>query len=148
MTPRQIERLFQRKANRLSYELARAVRDTAREGLAIARQDSSGKWNRKRRQKAGYSYSRLDPNPPPQPLGVINVEAGIFLATWRVEPVRTEGGDNLVAYIINDSDRVKDLVDARGKPWLSRPIDRRVAARVAPIFQFNIERALQKALRG
>lgn len=148
MTPGQIERQFQRLANNLSYELTRAIQQTAREGLAIARQDSSGRWNRKRRQKAGYSYSRFDPNPPPQDLGIINVEEGVFLAAWRVEPARSEGGGTIAAYIINDSDRVRDLVDARGKPWLSRPIDQRVAMRVMPVFQFNVEKALRRAMKG
>lgn len=148
MRGKQVERAFQALGKRLAVNVAKAVRDTAREGLAIARQDSSGRWNRRRRRKAGYSYSRFDPKPPPQPLGVINIETGVFLAAWRVEPVRSAISGDVTAYIINDSDRVRDLVDASGKPWLSRPIDRRVADRVTPIFRFNVERAVARTLRG
>lgn len=147
MTPRQIEAIFKRQANALSLELAKAVRETAREGLAIARQDSSGRWNRKRRRKAGYSYSRRNPNPPPQPLGVINIETGVFLADWHVRPVRSEGAGDLAAYVVNNTEYAPHILTG-GNHSLTRPIDRRVKARLMPIFQFNVERAIQKALRG
>lgn len=148
MTPQQIEKQFARLSKMLQANLSKAVQETAREGLMIARQDSSGRWNRKRRQAAGYSYSRRDPAPPPQNIAIINIEKGIFLAAWRIEPARVFASGEIAALLINDSDRVKDLVDASGKPWLSRPIDQRVAERVRPVFQFNIEKAIQKTLKG
>lgn len=145
MTPRQIEREFERMAKTLERRVQAAVNETAREGRLIARQDSSGRWNRRRRARAGYSYSRLNPNPPPQSLGIINKEKGIFFAAWQMQPVRRFGSD-FVAFVINRSDRVKDLVDASGKPWLSRPIDERVARRIEPVFQFNVEQAVARSL--
>lgn len=145
MTPRQIEQEFAKVANSLSRNVTRAVVETAREGVRIARQDSSGRWNRKRRQKAGYSYSRMNPNPPPQPLEIINVEKGIFRAAWAVEPVRSGRDGSVVGFVVNRSDRVEDLVQASGKPWLSRAIDERVAMRIEPVFQFNVEMAVVRS---
>jgi hypothetical protein len=75
-------------------------------------------------------------------LEVINVEKGIFRAAWTVEPVRSSRGGDVVGFVVNRSDRVQDLVDAMGKPWLSRAIDERVALRIEPVFQFNVEKAV------
>jgi hypothetical protein len=145
MTPSQIQREFERLAKSLETNVKRAVNETVREGLAIARQDSSGRWNRAKRQKAGYSYSRREPAPPPQDLGIINIETGVFKAAWKVIPAQPEQ-NGFVAWVINDSDRVEDLVEADGKPWLSRPIDERVRRRIEPVFQFNVERAIARSL--
>lgn len=145
MTPWQIEKEFEKLAKGLERNVKRAVNETVKEGLAIARQDSSGRWNRKRRRKAGYSYSRFDPKPPPQDLGIINVETGIFKAAWKVIPAQP-ARDGFVAWVINDSDWVEDLVDATGKPWLSRPIDERVRNRIMPVFQFNVEKAVARSI--
>lgn len=145
MTPRQIEREFERLAKGLERNVERAVNETAREGRLLARQDSSGRWNRRRRARARYSYSRARPNPPPQDLAIINVETGEFRNAWMIQPVRRFGSD-FVAFVLNQSDRVEDLVDASGKPWLSRPIDERVRSRIIPVFQFNVEKALTRSL--
>lgn len=147
MTGYQIRQTFERMGKSLERNVVLAVNETAREGRKIARQDSSGRWNRKRRQKAGYSYSRFEPNPPPQSIAIINVETGEFRAGWYYIAANKQGGA-VTAFVMNESDRVADLVDASGKPWLSRPIDKRVRARIAPVFQFNVEKAVLRSLRG
>jgi hypothetical protein len=147
LTPRQIQQQFERLGKSLESNVERAVTNSAKEGRLIARQDSSGRWNRRRRARAGYSYSRFSPNPPPQDLGIINIEAGVFLAAWKVIPAQPYGGDGFVAWVINDSDRVEDLINASGKPWLSRPIDVRVRTRIMPVFQHNVEIAVARSVR-
>ncbi|MBA3767793.1 MAG: hypothetical protein H0W99_12560 [Acidobacteria bacterium] len=142
-----MERAFEKLGRQIEDAAETALNRTAREGFLIARQDSSGTWNRRRRRKAGYSYSRRDPNPPPQDLGIINKETGVFLAAWRIEKARLFAGGEMAAFIVNDSDRVEDLVEASGKPWLSRPIDARITNRLRPVFQFEVERAISRVLR-
>lgn len=145
MTPREIERQFEKMGRDLERAATRALNRTAREGYLIARQDSRGRWNRARRRKSGYSYSRFDPKPPPQPLGIINVESGLFLASWYVAgPFKTLNG--ITSFIRNDSDRAEDLT-AHGMPWLYRPIAERIVARLTPVFHFEVEKAIAQAIR-
>jgi hypothetical protein len=146
MTPRQIEQEFAKLANSLTRNVTRAVVETAREGVQIAKQDSSGRFSLRRLRQMGHSYARRAPNPPDDP-AIINKQSGVFRAAWTVEPIHSTTGGATVGYVVNRSDRVRWLTERGTRLIMGRPIESRVRNRIEPVFQFNVEQAIVRSIQ-
>ena len=136
---RQIEKQIERAARA-------AINKTAREGVQVARQLSSGKYSLVQLRRMGHPYSKRNPRPP-QDRGIINAQTGQFRAAWEYEKSRSYFAGNVAGFIVNQSDRAQWLTGQPTDTMIGRPIENRIRRRIEPVFHFNLETALYRALQ-
>lgn len=108
------------------------------EGLAIARQFSSGTYTLKflaQRPFPNHPYAVARPNSAFDP-AMISTHTGKFLAGWKIKPT----GPNDPPAIWNTS-RVAKFLEFGTKTMKRRPIDEAIIAALAPIRKRNLDQA-------
>jgi hypothetical protein len=116
--PKQIALALRRRAIGLESVVREAEKQTAEEGLKIARFLSTGLYTLQALARMGHPY-RIGGSPPGDP-AVINYHRGVFYRGWKVRAPRKAGGV-LVTRLVNDSPVAKFL-SAGTRKMIARPI--------------------------
>ena len=144
MTPEQAAAYFKRAADRLPDEFMQAERENVADVFQTAIDHSSGPYSLLELRNMGHPYARrhkrafLDP-------GVINVQTGVFIRSWKAEgPTLT--GDDLEASIFNTDPKASDFLEPGTDLMIPRPIDQKIAGECAGRIDRRRKKAFERAL--
>lgn len=124
--PKRIALALRRRAIGLESVVREAEKQTAEEGLKIARFLSTGLYTLQALARMGHPY-RQGGSPPADP-AVINYHRGVFYRGWKVRAPRKSGGV-LVTKLVNDSPIAKFL-SAGTRRMIARPILKAIRKRL------------------
>lgn len=141
-TPKDVAKAIRARANNLPRELRSAEFEVLRIAADRAWKLSSGPYSQELLTLMGHPYSKKHPHPPMHP-GVINVQRGVFRASWRRKIGGWKGG-TLKSTLSNASEFAHRM---RGtKLMIERPIWKLIADAVRPVRNKKMRAALRRAI--
>lgn len=108
LAPREFAQELRRRASLLERELIKAEAKNLDEAKNSAQADwSSGPYSSAQLARMGHPYSRRHPNPPQDP-GIINIQTGRFISSWRVDQPQVSG-NRITSRLRNTAPYAKDV---------------------------------------
>lgn len=146
MTPQQAAAHLVLLEQKVVENIRDAEMETAIHGRAIALSLTSGPFKTAylRKFRPGL-YSKAAPRPPADP-ALINIQSGLLNRSWQLSQETI--GPHIVTSIFNESEHAR-FIAASGGPgskMMKRPIEERIAERLAPVRIRNLSEAIRKAL--
>lgn len=94
----------------------------------------------------GHPYStRFGAPAPPQPVGRINIQTGLFANSWVATPITITGNAGLKATVYNTAPYAIDLQRGTSRT-IPRPTVGLVKTDLKPIYRANVRMALRSAI--
>lgn len=130
---------------RLEHEMRAAAEDAADAVLAAAVRLSSGTLSLGDLAAEDHPFARRHGRPRRDP-GVLNVQSGVFRASWERTPVRREG-DALRVDVWNVDPKARQFLEPGTGAMFARPVDERALQATEPYLERRFARAMADALR-
>lgn len=131
---------LKRFKQKLVKQLEEAEAKTAREGLKIARKQSSGSVSTSQLRKEDHPYAKRHGSPKRDP-STINVQSGEFRAEWHVQIGNSlDDGPAIVNY-----SRVARFLQEGTTTMFARPVEAVIIAKLQSIRPRNLDQAVAKA---
>lgn len=143
---RQAPAFFDRLAQRLQERMTAAENQALDEVTEKARLLSSGPYSLQDLRRMGHPYAQRDPRPP-LPAGIINVQSGEFISSWRRDGPRREG-DDLVSVVYNVDDPVATWLEEGTIKMIARPLPAAAEVEAADQVQQVRDRAFAQVFGG
>lgn len=147
MTPQQASDWLMLLPVRVTHEIFESEMNTIVTGRSIAWAMTSGpfksEWLRKHRPGL---YSRKSPRPPADP-ALINTQSDQLRSGWQHSQGMRASGDIITA-LFNQTDSARAIAGSgTGRSrMMHRPVEERIAERLAPVRLNNLTEAIRKAL--
>lgn len=142
----QAAKLFADMQIRLPKEVIKAEKSSLNEARRMAVTLSSGGYTSEVLALMGHPYSRRNPRPPLGRPDIINVQTGLFRASWASKGPATSGNSGeFLSVLLNTSPYGYKM---RGTPnMIARPIDKTIARRMEPRRLKRLQVATARALK-
>jgi hypothetical protein len=143
-SPKQIALALRRRAIGLESVVREAEKQTAEEGLKLARFYSTGLFSLGRLREMGHPYAARRPAPPTQQ---VNYHKGRFYRGWKVRPPRKSGG-TLTTKLVNDWMPVAGFLLGGTTKMIARPLLKLIRQKLKGKRQKLLTAALKRSRQG